>query len=142
MGVQFGITFAAQLMFTLTWINPAVGSLRRGRRRPAQTATSLFVVTSTMPKQSPSLFLGRPLRPENPAALTGDGFPKAIKGTLDFSTATIQYVRVDHRGLDVHLSRFARGRAVVKHEEAANPVDVGLFGTAAVVSGAPSTTQS
>jgi hypothetical protein len=31
---------------------------------------------------------------------------------------------------------FARMRAVVKQEEAANPVEVGLFGTAAVMAGA------
>ena len=38
--------------------------------------------------------------------------------------------------VDVALCQFARVRADVKQNEAANPVEVGLFGTAAVVSGA------
>jgi hypothetical protein len=53
-------------------------------------------------KQLPPV-LGRPLRPENPAALTGDGFAKAIKAALD--SATIQYVHVDHRGLRVLVTQ-------------------------------------
>ncbi len=38
--------------------------------------------------------------------------------------------------VDVALGQFARMSAIVKHEEAANPVEVGFFGAAAVVSGA------
>lgn len=47
-------------MFMLTWIRPAVAGLRRGRRRPAQTATSLFEVTSTMPSNLPPCFRPTP----------------------------------------------------------------------------------
>jgi len=66
--------------------------------------------------------------------LSEDG-PAAV----DPSTATIQYVRVDNRGLDVLviiLGHFARMRAVVKQEKAAKPVEVGLFATEAVMLGA------
>ena len=55
---------------------------------------------------------------------------------MDPSPATIQYVRVDHRGPDVALGQFARIRAGVKQEQAANPVEVSLLGTAAVMPGA------
>ncbi len=87
--------------------------LRRGRRRPAQTATSLFVVTSTMPSDLPPCF--------RPTAEAGEScrshwrrLCEAIKRTLDSSTATIQYVRVDHRGLDVLVTqKFLDGSNVV-----------------------------
>jgi hypothetical protein len=58
---------------------------------------------------------------------------------VDPSTATIQYLRVDNRGLDVLviiLGQFARMRAVVKQVKAAKPVEVGLFATEAVMLGA------
>ena len=41
--------------------------------------------------------LGRPVSPDNPAALTGDGFPQTVEGAGDPSPATIQYVHVDHQ---------------------------------------------
>ncbi len=47
----------------------------------------------------------RPAGPHNLAVLAGRGFPQTVKGTLDSSPATIQYVRVDHRGLDVLVTQ-------------------------------------
>ena len=67
--------------------------------------------------------------------LAGDGFPQTVEGAVDPSPATIQYVRVDHRGLDVALGQFARISAGVKPEKAANPVEVSLLGTVAVMPG-------
>lgn len=63
------------------------------------------------------------MSPDNPAALAERGIPQAVEGAVDPSPTTIQCVRVDHRGLDV----------LVPQEEAGNPVEVGLFGTAAVM---------
>ena len=58
--------------------------------------------------------LGRPAGPHNLAVLAGRSFPQTVKGTLDPSPATIQYVRVDHRGLDVLVTRkFLDGSNVV-----------------------------
>ncbi len=41
------------------------------------------------------------MSPDNPSALAERGIPQEVEGTLDPSPTTIQYVRVDHRGLDV-----------------------------------------
>ena len=75
------------------------------------------------------------MSPDNPAVLAGRGFSQTVEGAVDPSPATMQYVRVDHRGLDLALGQFARMRAVVKQEEAANPVEVSLLGTTAVMPG-------
>ena len=58
---------------------------------------------NTLKNQTESLppVLGRPVSPDDPAAVTGVGFPQTVEGAVDPSPATIQYVRVDHRGLDV-----------------------------------------
>ena len=45
--------------------------------------------------------LGRPAGPDNPAALAGDNLPQPVEEAVDLSSPAIQYVRVDHRGLDV-----------------------------------------
>ena len=47
------------------------------------------------------LVLGRPAGPDNPAALAGDSLPQPVEAAVDPSPTTIQYVGVDHRGLDV-----------------------------------------
>jgi hypothetical protein len=40
---------------------------------------------------------------------------------------------LSHRMIDIALGKFAGMSAAVKREEAPNPVEVGLFGTATVV---------
>ena len=40
----------------------------------------------------------------NPAGLGRDGFPQTVQGTVDPSTPTIQYVGVNHRSVDLHVS--------------------------------------
>ncbi len=95
---------SAQLLFRLTWIKPVLGSLRRSRWRRAAAATTLFVTTSCLSNNFPPSFRP-PVSPDNPAALGGEGFPQTVERAVNPSTATIQYVHVDHRRLHVFMAQ-------------------------------------
>jgi len=76
-------------------------------------------------RQFASGILSGRLGPHNPPALDREPLSQPVEGTVHPLPAAVQDMPVDPRRLDV----------LVPQEEAANPVDVGLLGPAAVMGG-------
>jgi len=74
-------------------------------------------------RQFASGILCRRLGPHNPPALDREPLSQPVEGTVHPLPAAVQPMRVDHRRLDV----------LVPQGEAANPVNLGLLGPAAVM---------
>ena len=91
-------------------------------------------------RQFASGILCRRLGPHNPPALDREPLSQPVEGTVHPLPAAVQHMRVDHRRLDVLVPQQFLHRpdvetvlqTAVKADEAANPVDVGLLGPAAV----------
>ena len=94
------VAVEAERMIMLTRIKPALVSLTRNRHRRAAVATAYKCNDFGPIRQFASGVLCGPVGPHKCPALDGDTLPHPVEGAVNPSPATVQHVRVDHRGLD------------------------------------------